>query len=153
MKSAAKIACLAAALMATPAAAAVAEIEHFKGPVTPATSADLGGLACRNYDKTVRIAATVTWPKNDMQLETMDDEGLVLWTIYAQFSFPRGAYATSGESFAIDGYFTPRNGGTHQGITTTLFEPAEAPAGAAEIPAKGPNCVPVDKPGAKQGQP
>lgn len=129
---------LATALALAPAHAA--EVEYYQGTVTPSTVSELDGVGCRNFDKPVRITATITWPKDDMQLETMPDEGLIVWTSDTQFSFPRGAYAADGESFKVDGYFTPRSGGTHQGITATFFEPTTAPAGATEVPAKGPGC-------------
>jgi hypothetical protein len=121
------------------------EIEFLTGEIDPKSVKDLGGLACRNYDHIVHLNISVDWLPDKTEQETIDDKRLIFWNSEAEYLFPNGSYNWLHGEYLINGYFIPRSGGMHQGITSIYFEkidevPVLVNPSVNEIKAKGPNC-------------
>jgi hypothetical protein len=91
------------------------EIELLQGDVNQKNVANLGGLACRSYDRIVHLQISVEWPADARDEEKTDYKRLVFWNDTAEYLFPNGSYFWLHGKYEINGYFIPRRGGQHQG--------------------------------------
>jgi hypothetical protein len=91
------------------------EIELLQGDVNQKNVANLGGLACRSYDRIVHLQIAVEWPADARDEEKTDYKRLVFWNDNAEYLFPSGSYFWLHGKYEINGYFIPRRGGQHQG--------------------------------------
>ena len=91
------------------------EIELLQGDVNQKNVANLGGLACRYYDRIVHLQISVDWPADARDEEKTDYKRLVFWNDNAEYLFPSGSYFWLHGKYEINGYFIPRRGGQHQG--------------------------------------
>jgi hypothetical protein len=127
------------------ASAKTIRIEFLDGTIDQTSIENLGRLACRNYDKIVRLKISVDWSADGLDEETTDYKRLVFWDDTAEYLFPEGSYSYLHGSYIINGYFIPRSGGMHQGIVSIAFEKIDDaqvllnPA-VEEVEAKGPDC-------------
>ena len=132
-------------LSLAPASAKTIRIEYLGGNIGQANVENLGGLACRNYDKIVHLKISIDWPADALDQEVTDDKRLVFWDDTAEYLFPDGSYSYLHGSYLVNGYFIPRSGGMHQGIISIAFEKIDDaqvllnPA-VEEVEAKGPDC-------------
>lgn len=115
-------ACFGLMLLCAAAPAKTVTVEFLQGPITPKNISALAGLACRNYDRIVRLDISVSWPAKGSDVEQADDQRLIFWDSKAEYLFPRDTYAYLHGDYVIKGYFIARNGGFHQGITSRAFE-------------------------------
>lgn len=91
------------------------EIELLQGDVNQKNVANLGGMACRSYDRIVHLQISVDWPVDARDEEKTDYKRLVFWNDNAEYLFPSGSYFWLHGKYEINGYFIPRRGGQHQG--------------------------------------
>jgi len=91
------------------------EIELLQGDINQKNVANLGGLACRSYDRIVHLQIAVEWPADARDEEKTDYKRLVFWNDNAEYLFPNGSYFWLHGKYEINGFFIPRRGGQHQG--------------------------------------
>ena len=96
-------------------AAPLTRIESLDGMIEPQNVGDLSGLACRNYDRVVRVNITIDWPSEDQS----SYNSLAFWTDHTEYLFPKGSYYyRPGSGWVIDGYFIVRSKGTDRGVVS-----------------------------------
>lgn len=120
-----KLSLLFFCLMLSTANAKQVRIETFQASVTPEAVDNLTGIACRNFDKIVRLKIDVTWPVETGSAEPSGYERLIFATSDSEFLFPKGTYTYMHGSWVVDGYFIVTSGGMHMGTVSYAFTPVD----------------------------
>jgi hypothetical protein len=119
-------------------------VEVLQGTINPRNADNLAGLACRNYGQIVHLKLRIEWPATAETVENTGYKRLVVWNGTDESLFFNGSYKFADGAWAIDGYFIPVAGGTHQGVTSHAFDQSDDPhrlnAAIREIEAKGSKC-------------
>ena len=121
-------------------------VEYLDANINQQTISLLSSLSCRDLDHVVHLKLAIDWPANAVTVETTDYKRLVFRNSAAEFLFPSGTYSYQHGSYIVDGYFIPRSGGMHQGISSDAFEKIDDtkvllnPA-VKEVRTKATNCL------------